>query len=683
MKISYNWLKEYCDFDLTPQGLADALTQVGFVVEEVRSFQDDHCLDVEVTSNRPDCLSFLGIAREVAAITRGKVRVPKADYKAGGGTPVDFDVRVEDSELCPHYTARVIRGVKVGPSPAWLQKHLEAVGLRSINNVVDVTNYVLLESSQPLHAFDLDKLTGREIVVRRAVKGEAIKTIDGTRRDLTPETLVIADGSRPVALAGVMGGLDTEVGESTTNVLLESARFKPSAVRRVAKRYVLSTDSSYRFERGVDPEGVDWASRRATRLIQELAGGEVSKDVFDIGSKGTKNTVVSLNISRLNALLGASIDLATARDILSRLGFNVKVKEKGGKGALDVTVPSFRGDVYREVDFIEEVARIYGYDNIPTDTRLSIHVSERSVYERVEERTRELLVGWGLTEVVTYSIVDGSRHQRAGSFSRGGGDALAIRNPMRKEENRLRQTLTANHLRVKKHNQDHGVPYIKTFEISRIYLPKEGPEKLPEEKTILCMLWEEEGVGLEKAFYSLKGMVEAIFSALGARGVLRWHGSPGEPFEPKRSCRLELDGRELGALGEIKNEVVEEFDLNSHPVMAELDFDAIVAWADLSTDFQKLPLYPPAVRDMAVVVDERVGWADIKKCIKGSGLQHLERVEFFDLYRGKQVPAGRKSLAFKLCYRAPDRTLRGEEVNEMQKLVEDKLGRELGATLRK
>ncbi|MHC4358529.1 MAG: phenylalanine--tRNA ligase beta subunit-related protein, partial [Planctomycetota bacterium] len=209
MKISYNWLKEYCDFDLTPQELADALTQVGFVVEELRPFQDDHCLDVEVTSNRPDCLSFLGIAREVAAVTRGKVRIPKADYKAGGSTPADFDVRVEGSELCPHYTARVIRGVKVGPSPAWLQKHLESVGFRSINNVVDVTNYVLLESSQPLHAFDLDKLSGKEIVVRRAVKGEAIKTIDGTRCDLTSETLVIADGSRPVALAGVMGGLDT------------------------------------------------------------------------------------------------------------------------------------------------------------------------------------------------------------------------------------------------------------------------------------------------------------------------------------------------------------------------------------------------------------------------------------------------------------------------------------------
>ncbi len=409
----------------------------------------------------------------------------------------------------------------------------------------------------------------------------------------------------------------------------------------------------------------------------------MTKDEFDIGSKGTKDPDDSRNISRRNALMVAQIESATAKDTLSRLGFNVKVKEKGGKGTLDVTVPSFRGDVYREVDLIEEVARIHGYNNIPTDTRLSIQVSAPSVYERVEEMTRQLLVGWGLTEVITYSIVDGSRHQRAGSFSRGGGEALAIRNPMRKEEDRLRQTLTANHLRVKKHNQDRGVPYIKTFEISRVYLPKGNQEKLPEEKTVLCMLWEEEGASSEKAFYSLKGMVEAMFSALGARGVLRWHGSPGEPFEPKRSCRLELDGRELGALGEIKNEVVEEFDLNSHPVMAELDFDAIVEGADLSTDFKKPPLYPSAVRDMAVVVDERVGWADIEKCIKGSGLQHLERVEFFDLYRGKQLPAGKKSLAFKLCYRAPDRTLRGEEVNEMQKLVEDKLGSELGATLRK
>ncbi|HHT9135519.1 MAG TPA: phenylalanine--tRNA ligase subunit beta, partial [Candidatus Avalokitesvara rifleensis] len=283
MKVSYCWLKEYCDFDLSAQELADTLTDAGFVVEEVNPLQDDYCLDVEVTSNRPDCLGVLGIAREVAAITRSKLRLPEVDYEAGKA-PVDFKIHVEDSELCPHYTARVIRGVKIGPSPSWLQKHLKAVGLRPINNVVDITNFVLLESGQPLHAFDMDKLTGKKIVVRRAVKGEALKTIDGTRCDLTPETLVIADGVRPVAIAGVMGGVDTEVTEATKNILLESARFMPSTVRRAAKRFTLSTDSSYRFERGVDPEGVDWASRRVARLIQELAGGEVARDVIDIGS---------------------------------------------------------------------------------------------------------------------------------------------------------------------------------------------------------------------------------------------------------------------------------------------------------------------------------------------------------------------------------------------------------------
>ncbi len=677
MKVSYKWLKEYCNFNFPPQELAEALTGVGLVVEELKPLQDDYCLDIEVTSNRPDCLGLLGIAREVAAITRSKLHLPKADYTPEK-VPVDFKVKVEDSELCPHYTARIIRGVKVGPSPSWLQKRLEAVGLRPINNVVDVANYVLLESSQPLHAFDMDKLRDKKIVVRHAAKGEALKTIDGIRRDLTPETLVIADGARPVAIAGVMGGTETEVGEATSNVLLESARFRPSAVRRAAKRFALSTDSSYRFERGVDPEGVDWASRRATRLIQELAGGRTSKHVIDIGSGKTKKSVISLRMPRLNAILGTRIEAVAAKDMLSRLGFEVK----GGKERLNVTVPSFRGDVSMEVDLIEEVARIYGYNNVPTDTGLSIQLKPRSRYEQVEDRTRELLVGWGLTEVITYSIVDNARHGRFGTFS--DTQPLTIRNPIRKEEDSLRQTLMGNLLRVKRQNQDRGVPRVKIFEVSRVYLPAaaKASEKLPDEKTSLCLLWEEEGIGTEEAFYALKGVVEGMSSAFGLSGVLQWQGYSGGPFEQKRSCRAELGGKVLGVLGEIRKDIVEDYDLNSPPIMAEIDFDLIVEKADLVTALKKLPLYPPAVRDMAVVVDERVGWADVERCIKESGLQFLESIEFFDLYRGKQLPAGKKSLAFRLCYRAPDRTLRGEEVNEMQKLVEERLGRELDAKLR-
>ncbi|MFQ5957113.1 MAG: phenylalanine--tRNA ligase subunit beta, partial [Candidatus Brocadiales bacterium] len=648
MKVSYSWLKEYFgDFDLSPQELADALTGVGLVVEDLKPIQDDYCLDIEVTSNRPDCLGILGIAREVAAITRSVLRVPEVDYKAGKA-PLDFEVHVDDAELCPRYTARVIRGVKVGPSPLWLRKHLEAVGLRSINNVVDITNYVLLESSQPLHAFDMDKLTDKRIVVRRAVKGEAIKTIDGTRCDLTPETLAIADGVRPVAIAGVMGGSDTEVGEETKNILLESARFRPSAVRRAAKRFALSTESSYRFERGVDPEGVDWASRRATRLIQELTGGEVSKDVIDLGSKKVERTVISLGMPRLNAVLGTQIEAATTKDILSRLGFEVKA---AGKEMFNVTVPTFRGDVSREVDLIEEVARIYGYNNVPSDTRLSIQVRQQNRYEQVIERARELLVGWGLTEVITYSIVENIPHQRFVAFSNV--PPLTIRNPIRRGEDRLRQTLMGNLLRVKKHNQDRGVPRVKIFEISRVYLPRNS-EKLPDEKTCLCLLWEEEGAGSENAFYALKGVVEGLFSAFGLRDVLRWEGYPGGPFDEKRSSRVELEGKVLGVLGEIKKEIVEEYDLNSTPIMTEIDFNFILERADLTSAFRKLPLYPPIARDMAIVVDEQVGWADVERCVKDSGLKFLEAVEFFDLYRGKQVPAGKKSMAFRLHFRAPE-----------------------------
>ncbi|HHT9155320.1 MAG TPA: phenylalanine--tRNA ligase subunit beta, partial [Candidatus Tripitaka sp. YC43] len=486
MKITYNWLKEYCDFGLPPEGLAEVLTGAGFVVADINATPDgDHVLEIEVTSNRPDCLGVIGIAREVAALTRNPLKLPPVRYNTGRKA-VEVKVAVEEPELCPRYTARVIRGVKIGSSPAWLQQRLEAVGLRPINNVVDVTNYVLMEWSQPLHAFDLDRLDGKEIIVRRALSGERLVTIDGAKLDLNPEVLVIADERRPVALAGVMGGRDTEVHEGTCNVLLESARFRPATVRRVARRFGLKTESSYRFERGVDIEGVDLASRRATALILELAGGEAAKDSVDVKTKAGVRCNVPLRLARLNAVLGTNLEEAAVRDTLCRLGFEIK----GGKrGVLEVAVPSFRGDVAQEIDLIEETARVYGYNNIPTNTGLPIHVSPTGRQEQVEERVRGLLAGWGFFEAVTYSIVEGSETRRAGLFP--GGSPLRIRNPIRAGEDCLRQTLLGNLLRAKRHNQDHGVPRVRLYELSKVYLPEEG-QKLPMEKTCLGILYEED-----------------------------------------------------------------------------------------------------------------------------------------------------------------------------------------------
>ncbi|HLA37745.1 MAG TPA: phenylalanine--tRNA ligase subunit beta [Candidatus Brocadiales bacterium] len=684
MKITYNWLKEYCDFRLPPEGLAEVLTGAGFVVAGMRATPDgDHGLEIEVTSNRPDCLGVIGIAREVAALTRNPLKLPPVRYNAGKKA-VEVKVTVEEPELCPRYTARVIRGVKIGPSPAWLQQRLEAVGLRPINNVVDVTNYVLMEWSQPLHAFDLDRLGGKEIIVRWALSGERLVTIDGAKLDLNPEVLVIADERRPVALAWVMGGRDTEVDEGTCNVLLESARFGPATVRRMARRFGLKTESSYRFERGVDIEGVDLASRRATALILELAGGEAAKDSVDVKTKAGARCNVPLRLTRLNAILGTNLEEEAVRDTLCRLGFEIK----GGKrGVLEVAVPSFRGDVAQEIDLIEETARVYGYNNIPTNTGLPIHVSPVGRQERVEERVRGLLAGWGFFEAVTYSIVEGSETGRAGLFP--GGSPLRIRNPIRAGEDCLRQTLLGNLLRAKRHNQDHGVPRVRLYELSKVYLPEEG-QKLPMEKTCLGLLYEEDltvikGQAGKDPFYALKGLLEGLLSALGAKGDICWEGLANPFFTGERSCKASLGGGPLAILGEVSGEIVKAYDLRDTPCLAEIDFDLLVEKTDMTSTFQSLPLYPPIDRDIAIVVDEGVTWAEIESCVREAGAKFLEKVEFFDLYRdrsGKQIPSGKKGIAFSVHFRAPDRTLRKEEADGAQGLIIESLSKALGAVLR-
>ncbi|MDI6760197.1 MAG: phenylalanine--tRNA ligase subunit beta [Candidatus Brocadiaceae bacterium] len=683
MKITYNWLKEYCDFGLPPEGLAEVLTGAGFVVAGMRAIRlgrnGDHVIEIEVTSNRPDCLGVIGIAREVAALTRKPLKFPPVRYNTGKKA-VEVKVTVEEPELCPRYTARVIRGIKVGPSPAWLQQRLEAVGLRPINNVVDVTNYVLMEWSQPLHAFDLDRLDSKEIVVRRALSGERLVTIDGAKLDLNPEVLVIADAARPVALAGVMGGRDTEVDEGTCNILLESARFRPATVRRMARRFGLKTESSYRFERGVDIEGVELASRRATALILELAGGEAAKDTVDVRIKVGARCNVPLRLARLNAILGTNLEEGVVSNTLCRLGFEIK----GGKrGVLEVNVPSFRGDVTQEIDLIEEVARVYGYNNIPTNTALPIHVSPIGKQERVEERVRGLLAGWGFFEAVTYSIVEDSETSRAGLLT--GGRPLRIRNPIRAGEDCLRQTLLGNLLRAKRHNQDYGTPRVRLYELSKVYLPEEE-QKLPVEKTCLGLLYEEDLTVVEgyakDPFYALRGLLEGLLSALGAKGDICWEGLANPFFTREKSCKASLGGEPLAILGEVSKEIVKTYDLRSTPCLAEIDFDLLVEKADMTSTFQRLPLYPPIDRDIAIVVDEGVTWAEIESCVRGAGAKFLEKVEFFDLYRGKQVPPGKKSVAFRIHFRAPDRTLTGEEVDRAREVIISELTRRLGATVR-
>lgn len=665
MKISYNWLKEYVNFYLSPQELADKLTNAGLVVADIQSVEDDFCLDVEVTSNRPDCLGIVGIAREVAAVVGASVQFPETNYTS---TDIEvsklISVAVEEPILCPHYTARVVRHITVKPSPEWMQKRLKCIGLRPVNNIVDITNYVMMETGQPLHAFDLDKLSDQKIIVRRARSGEEIVAINGARRALFHDMLVIADGKRPVAIAGILGGRETEVSESTRHILLECAQFEPRQVRRTSKATGIASDSSYRFERAVDPEGVELASKRAVKLIKDFADGEVAPGVIDIRSGKYEKKRITLRIERLNKVLGLEIKRTIASDILKRLQFNILNEIDT---FIDVEVPSYRGDVYREIDLIEEIARIYGYNNIPTKTSISVRGSVKSKYEIVEDSVRQFLIGIGFYEAKTFSIVDTSPLQSVNLWSDRGG--VDIANPLRQEESRLRTCLLPSLIRTKIYNMHHGVEQVRIFEIAKVYL---AGEKLPEEKTCLSIL-------ADMDYLTLKGIVESLLVSLGIASKCEWMTFAGSIlFKADKSAKIQLVNNILGYMGEAK-----ELEFKTSPGMVELDLDLLVKMSNLSKYFQTLSQYPPVLRDLAIIVDEEVAWASIEKCIAAANTSFLKDTNFFDVYRGKQISAGKKSIAFNLCFQASDRTLKSEEVDVAQHMILDSLYKTLGAELRK
>ncbi|MGR3309688.1 MAG: phenylalanine--tRNA ligase subunit beta, partial [Candidatus Brocadiales bacterium] len=595
MLASYNWLKEYCDFNLSIENLTKLLTSVGLVVENIEKIDDDYRIEVEVTSNRPDCLGMIGIAREIAAVNGVALRLPDIQYACGGeSTEEEAKVVVKDRTLCPHYTARIITSVNVVPSPDWLQKRLHSIGIRPVNNVVDITNYVLMECGQPLHAFDLDRLRDKKIIVRPAKQGEKLVAINGIEYSLTPEALVIADAKKPVAIAGVMGGVETEVSSGTKNILLECARFEPASIRRTSRRLRLTSDSSYRFERGVDPEGVDWASMRAAKLINELAGGQIITGVLGKRYDRLQKREIVLRIDRLNKLLGTTIDKETSKNILTHLQFSI-VKE--GRDTITVSVPSFRTDVYREVDIIEEIARIYGYDKIPTTTNISVYASEKNKIELAEEKVRKLLPGLGFSEVVTYSIVNNAPGQNVSIWSNE--KYMSLRNPVRKEEDRLRITLLGNLLNVRKYNQNHGARRTQIFELSKIYLPKDG-EKLPEEKTVLSILSED-------GFLALKGVIESVLEVLDIADSRQWVSHSFGFFNDKKSAKILLNNFLLGFIGEINTGGMDK-QVCPCPALAELDFDMLLSRASEAKTFTRLPSFPAITRDIAIVVNEKTTW---------------------------------------------------------------------------
>lgn len=687
MRTSLAWLNDYLDRPLEAEEAERALTAVGFPLDGREAVTTstgarDVMLDVEVTSNRSDALSHLGLARELAAATGRTLQPPPSAVPVEAGErPVDQLTRVanEAEDLCPVYTARVVTGVTIGPSPGWLVDRLEAAGLRPINNVVDVTNFVLLELGQPLHAFDLATLAERRIVVRRARGGERFVAIDSSRHTLDDAMLVIADAERPVALAGVMGGLETEVGETTTDILLESARFDPLSVRRTSRATKLASDSSFRFERGVDPRGVELASRRAAELIVELAGGALAPGVIRAGEPEPEPRQVTMRPERCRALLGVDVSDEQQLDHLEALG----LAPKRVADRLTCTIPTYRLDLEREVDLIEEVARMHGFDHVPMRDRITLEV--RPVQPTIAAR-RELgrvLTAHGYHEAVTFSFLAPDAAQR---FVPPGREPVALADAGRRAEPTLRPALLPSLLSCRKTNQDHGNENVRLFETAATWT-RAGEAGEPREQTRLALLCDAARPDDQHAARALRGAIEALIEHLGgpsARRQLRIEPIDEATQAPHfaAAATVALGDQTLGTLGAIAQATADAFDLKVAVFGAELALDPLIALYPPARRVAAQPRFPAIERDLSVVVDDAARWRDIERAVHDAGPALLEAVRFLDTYRGKPIAKGRKSVSFRMVFRDPDKTLRHEEVDPQVEAVIAALRDAVGAELR-
>jgi phenylalanyl-tRNA synthetase beta chain len=645
-------------------------------------FAADEVIDWEITPNRPDWASHYGIAREVAAVADSvaTLKLPAAELPApAGGQQVSglAAVDVLAPDLCPRYTARVVRNVKIGPSPEWMQRALEAVGLRPINNVVDITNYVLMEIGQPLHAFDYDKLAGHKIVVRRANVGETLVTLDGSECELDSENLVIADAERGVALAGVMGGGNSEISESTTSVLVESAAFNASSVRRTARQHGFHTDSSYRFERGIDIAMVDWASRRACALMCEHAGGEMVPGVIDVYAAPYRPHEVSCRVARVNQLLGTDLDGGGIASLLARLGLDVK---DCGSRAVTVAIPSHRLDLHREVDLIEEVARLHGLNNLPQVPTAAIVGGPRSSDAYYEiERARNERLGLGLSEAMNYSLL-GVEDATAGTGV-GEGELVAIRNPISLENSVMRPSVLPGLLKTVANNVAQHVGNLAMFEIARVVVNRPGTEEERYQAGIvLCGLRNPELYGAERQavvdFFDLKGLLESWFESRGV--AVRTSSSSHPAFAAGRCAAMEAAGRKIATLGEVGPALVKGMRL-SHPLyMALVELDALTALGRRAAAFQPLPQFPATARDISLVAPTSLSNGEIVETILALDAPLLESVQLFDVYEDETaVGTGKRSLAYSLTYRDHGKTLTDGKANK----AHDRLKGQLAAKL--
>jgi phenylalanyl-tRNA synthetase beta chain len=656
----------------------------------------DVIYDLEITPNRPDLNSLIGIAREISAITGGPLRIPPVDSPEGQPAVADLvAVRLDDPELCPRYNARVVKGVKIGPSPDWLRTSLEKVGVRSISNVVDVTNYVMLETGQPLHAFDYHLLAKGAsgvptIVVRRAAASEKFVTLDGQERTLTDQTLLIADEQHAIALAGVMGGLNTEINDRTVDVLIESACFKPQNIRATSKKLGLRTDASYRFERGSDIGACDYAGRRAAQLILQTAGGTLCAGAVDAYPQPIEPKQITLRHQKANDLLGLSLTPEQIEGYLSQLGLKPATRKpqpvgvESAPASVTIKVPTFRVDLKREVDLIEEIGRLYGVDKIPaTPPRGAIGAN---AFDRVHDElaeARRILSGLGLNEACGQTLIGD-----AGARLAVGESFVALANPLSSDMNVLRPSLLPGLLDSLRHNLSHKLYDVALFEVGRVFSP-DAKAGMGEERRIAIALtgqrqplfWSGENREARFDIYDLKGLVDEFLEQFGARGI-SLHRREASTSLFLESATIHLGKFQIGEVGQVLPTLARQYDLRDAVFLAELSLDVLLARRNPAKFAKSLPTFPSIRRDVALVLPEAATHDAILQVIKQTKPAFLESVELFDVFRGKNVPPGRKSMAYALTYRNPERTLVDAEVNAAHEKVVQELTRKLDATIR-
>ncbi len=684
-------------------GLSDEHTGILILPEDApvgmpfADYWGDIVLDLDLTPNLARCFSILGVARETAALVDGTLLPPESTLIAEGA-PIagQIEIAIEDPDLCPRYSAALIRDVQIGPSPLWMQRRLMLAGQRPINNVVDITNYVMLEMGQPLHAFDYDLLRPRQegsppaIIVRRAHPGETMTTLDGQPRQLDPEMLLITDGDGPVAVAGVMGGLESEVTEKTRHILLEAANFDPISVRRTSAALRLPSEAAQRFGRGVDPEATLQALERAAELMRELAGGVVAQGMADVYPRPPEPRQLVLTPLVVQRALGISLSAPQIAQMLASLGFTCQIAE-GDDPSVQVTVPSFRMDVTIVADLLEEVARIYGYDRLP-----STLIAEEMPPQRhdpdlaLEERVRDVLVGCGLCEIITYSMTNLESIAALTPTRTRPDEAryLRVANPLTREHEFLRQTLMNTSLETAATNL-RFVDRVALFEIARVYLRREA-EPLPDEPRRLSIIlvgqrtpssWLESDPD-DMDFYDLKGTIETLVARLGIIAA-RYEPVEHPTFHPGRAAALCLGDQQIGMLGEVHPLVRDHFELPAKPVcLAELDLEALLRAANTQRRLTPISRMPALHLDLALVLDQEIPSDAVIEAIRETGGSWLVEAELFDVYRGEQVGPGKKSLAYRLTFQAPDRTLTSEQANRQRDRIVRALHERYGAELR-